>query len=114
MTAARDRHDSYERVREFLAEHAPSIAEAAVGRIRACESEYGDSYVWTPLRHLLDELGEEAVDLAGWSALIADRLAREPGMTTTRATALLAAIARHADAADVLIGELRPLVDGDR
>jgi len=65
----------------FLAEHAPTIAEAAAGRIRACESEYGDSYVWTPLRHLLDELGEGA--------------------------ALLAAITRHADVADALIDELR-------
>jgi len=87
----------------FLAEHAPTIAEAAAGRIRACESEYGDSYVWTPLRHLLDELAEEAVDLSG----IADRLAREPGGTATRATALLAAIARHADEANALVGELR-------
>ena len=105
MTAARA--DAYALVRAFLTEHAPSIAEAAAGRIRACEAEYGDSYVWTPLRHLLDELSEEAVDLAGWAALIADRLAREPGGTATRATALLAAIARHADEADALVGELR-------
>jgi len=103
--------DPYVAAGVFLAEHAPSIAEAAIGRIRACEGEYGDSYVWTPLRHLLDELAEEAVDLSGWSALIADRLAREPGGTATRATALLAAIARHADEADVLVGELRQVLE---
>lgn len=111
-------HDPYVRVRAFLADAGvpASFAASAFARIEAQDGELGDSFLREPLADLVRELGEEAHDLAAWSALLAARLEHDAigSHDRRRARALLTAITQRAGAADALIGELQRLLDRAR
>lgn len=104
----------YAGVRTFLEEYAPALADRAWERIKASEADYGDSYLWTAPRRLVRELEEEIVDAAGWAALTFVRLQRDEGIADSdrvRASALLAAIAAASAKTDLLVEQLRPLIE---
>lgn len=114
MSGYEPRPSPYIGVEAFLRAHAPGLADRAWTRIQASEADYGDSYLWTARRHLVRELEEEVVDAAAWASLIAMRLERDPDLAGSghkRATALLAAIATSSAKTDLLIAQLRPLVE---
>jgi len=105
----------YSSARTFLDTHAPTLTDRAWARIKASEADYGDSFLWTARRHLVRELEEEIIDAAAWAALISERIERDPdsapGNARERATALLAAIATASAKTDLLIAQLRPLIE---
>ena len=102
----------YAPVHAFLDEAGlrPDFATRALARIEAHHHELGDSYKWASLAGLVRELAEESADSAARASLIAARIEHDGG-DAQRARALLAAIAQHADAANVLVGELRQVLE---
>jgi hypothetical protein len=107
--------DPYADVRVFLtdADVRAEFAAAALARIEGQHDELGDSFRWASLSMLVGECAEEAVDLASWSALIAARLEHDGTRTFAdrRARALLTAATQRAAEADLLLCELRRLVE---
>jgi hypothetical protein len=76
--------------RDFAREHRffeaisagqPEFVQAAEQRLAVGEKEYGDSWIWVGIRHLLSETTEEAVDLAAWSALASEAVDRDSDLT---------------------------------
>lgn len=96
--------------RELLTEAGgDTYAEAVIARLDEAAAEYGDSFTWCSRSQLWDELGEEAIDLSGWSVLALRRLELDhtPPRELARLRALLLTIARYGAQADALIGEAR-------
>jgi len=114
-TRGSDQVDPYESVRAFLADAdiRPDFSARALARIEAQDAELGSSFLWASLAGLLRELGEEGEDLAAWSALIAARIENDGGdpFAMKRARALLTAATQRAGASDILLHELRRLVE---
>jgi hypothetical protein len=85
-------------------------------RLLRSERIYGrDSYRNLSFARILNEIGEEALDLGGWSVLAA--LLAETTLdseTVIEARVILQEIAAHGAKADGLLSELRRLVDEAR
>lgn len=63
------------RERRFLARAGePAFADHAAARLEAGERAYGDQWARRPLVELLEEIAEEAVDVACWAVLALQRL----------------------------------------
>jgi hypothetical protein len=107
--------DPYARVRAFLgdADIRPEFAARAFARIEAQSDELGSSYSWASLGALIGDARRQAVDVAGYSAVIAARVAQDAGdrFAERRAGALLASAAQRAAEADAMLGELGRLVE---
>lgn len=103
--------DPYSRVRAFLADAdlRPDFVARALARIEAENDELGTSFLWCSLGLLVRECSEEAEDIAAWSALLAARL--EQDGDDRRARALLTAATQRAGEADLLLGELRRMLE---
>jgi hypothetical protein len=106
---------SYNGVRAFLAaaDIRPEFSARVFARIEGQHDELGESYLWSSLSMLVNECAQEAEDIAAWSALIAARVEHDSDKSgdDSRARALLTAAAQRAGEADVLLCELRRLVE---
>jgi len=85
----------------------PDFTARALARIEAHHDELGTSWQFATIANLLRELGEQTADVTAYAALLGARLEHDGAPHAKRARALLGAIARHADEADVLVAELR-------
>jgi len=114
-TRLSDKVDPYESVRTFLADAdvRPGFAARALARIEAQHDELGDSYQWAALSGLLADARRQAADTAGYAAILAARTERDADGSTDdrRARALLTEAAQHAAEADLLLLELRRLIE---
>jgi hypothetical protein len=106
---------AYRAVSEFFAQAdvRPEFAARAQARIQAHDDELGTSFLWSSLSMLVDECAAEAEDLGAWASLIAARLEHDAtgSFADKRARALLTAATQRAAEADVLLCELRRLVE---
>ena len=110
--------DAYAGARSFLvgSRVAPAFAARVIARIEAQDAVLATSFLSTPRAELLRELGEEAEDLAAWSALLAQRLDHDRLDVTTRhrAKAMLKTATQRACEADAIIAALSRLLGEDR
>lgn len=77
------------------------------------DDRYGESYRWASLTEQVREVAEEALDLGGWTSLIAESLDSRPELTELqreRLAALLTAIAGLGARAHELAEQAQKLV----
>lgn len=106
--------NSYERVRAFLAEGLrPDFAARVFARVESKAADWDHSYEWASLSALIADGMRQAEDTGGYCAVIAARLEHDGGepFAARRARALLTAAAQRASEADVMLAELRRLVE---
>jgi hypothetical protein len=103
-----------EREHKFLLEAARGdevFVAHAERRLAVGEREYGSSWAWVGIRHLLNETIEESVDLAAWSALCDQALDHAHDLSelhVEQLRAVLAVVARRgAEAHSALANALR-------
>lgn len=64
-------HDFLDHACRGAGDQIVGLTEMAKSRLKAGEEEYGDTSLGRPLEELVDEVEEEVVDVACWSALLA-------------------------------------------
>jgi hypothetical protein len=110
-------HGRYAEVRRFLtgANLRPDFAARVLARIHAEHDRRGTSFLHATLLELVRECSEEAEDLAAWAALTTAHLHqgahKEHTFADRRARALLTAVTQRAGEADVLLCELRRVLE---
>ncbi len=81
----------------------PAWPIRVIDRVDRFGHEHGDRWATTPTRQLLHELGEEALDLGGWSVLALQRASTDPDVPADVLVELgdllqqIAALGAHAD-----------------
>lgn len=104
---------------EFLraaARGEDEFVERVEARLRLGDELYGTFYQWIGIRKLLDELREEALDLAAWASLADEALDREVELDAERRDqirAVLQSSARYGSQAYVTLSLARRSI-GDR
>lgn len=113
--SARDR--SYERGVLDAAEVLAGIPSTGYGRrvldrLDSVGAKYGDRFTGMELRELLDEIEQEAADVAGWGVLTAQRAMLEtlPEPMSHRFRMKLLELAAVGARADQLVAEARAIV----
>ena len=102
-----------QRERAFLEQAARGdheFVEHVEGRLAAGDELYSNSFLWVGVRKLLDELREEALDLAAWATLAEEALDGEHNLNPAereRVRNVLAASARYGAQAYVVLSLAR-------
>ena len=107
-------HGAYAAPSESLADAIrPDFAARALARIQAQHDALDHSFEWASLSGLIGAAMRQAEDVAGYSSLLAARIERDADGSTAdrRGRALLTAAARCAAEADLMLLELRRLIE---